>query len=65
MKTAYLGPILALTLASCGTVQWRNVQDSSRNFAADRARCEETSASSLGVTHCLRKLGWDAQIASN
>ena len=55
--------ILVVALISgCGQVTYRNVKDPTRDLAADRAHCENTRASSLGVTHCLRRLGWDAQI---
>lgn len=49
-------------LAGCTPVSWHNVRDPSRNFHSDRSLCEETRASDIGITHCMRTLGWDAQL---
>ena len=53
--------LLAALLTSCMSVTWHN-PDSGRDFTTDRNMCENTRASELGVTHCMRQLGWDADL---
>lgn len=60
MRTA-ICLLLALLGSGCVAMEWRNVQDPDRDFGADRDHCERTRGSSLGVTHCLRQKGWDAE----
>lgn len=58
MKTVAL--LSALLLSGCASVTWVN-NDPGRDFVADRNSCESRSGSELGVTHCMRSLGWDGE----
>lgn len=61
MKTmALIASLLAISLAGCGAVTWHNTRDPLRDFTADREHCEKTRGSEIGITHCLRRMGWDA-----
>lgn len=50
-----------MALAGCMTVSWHNPANPGRDFTADRNFCESQKASRLGVTHCMRSLGWDGE----